>query len=131
MLPMKAGLPSQALRLVPYLAPEEIKQLCSGCQGRHRERNALLILLLFQTGLRVSEALTLTVGHLNRQPGVLEVLGKGGKVRLVACPPPSATASRPTPSTGAWARTTGSSRLGRKRAWQIIGAAPLPPGRPV
>ena len=81
MLPMKAGLPSQALRLVPYLAPEEIKQLCSGCQGRHRERNALLILLLFQTGLRVSEALTLTVGHLTRQPGALEIIGKGGAGR--------------------------------------------------
>jgi hypothetical protein len=33
MLPMKAGLPSQALRLVPYLTPEEIKQLCAGCPG--------------------------------------------------------------------------------------------------
>ena len=36
--------------------------------GRHRDRDALLILVLFQTGLLVSEALTLTVGHLNRQP---------------------------------------------------------------
>ena len=131
MLPMKAGLPSQALRLVPYLAPEEIKQLCSGCQGRHRERNALLILLLFQTGLRVSEALTLTVGHLNRQPGVLEVLGKGGKVRLVACPAPLSHRLKAY----AFDRGLGpDDRLfpvKRKRAWQIIGAAPLPPGRPV
>ena len=46
----------------------------------------LLILVLFQTGLRISEALSLTVGHLARQPGALEVMGKGGKLRLVACP---------------------------------------------
>ena len=69
MLPMKTGLPARALRLLPYLTPEEVKQLCAGCQGRHRERDALLILLLFQTGLRISESLSLTVGHLNRQPG--------------------------------------------------------------
>ena len=88
MLPMKTGLPARALRLVPYLTPDEVRRLYEGCRGRHRDRDALLILVLFQTGLLVSEALTLTVGHLNRQPGVLEVLGKGGKVRLVACPAP-------------------------------------------
>ena len=123
MLPMKAGLPSQALRLVPYLAPEEIKQLCSGCQGRHRDRDALLILVLFQTGLRISEALGLTVGHLSRQPGALEVLGKGGKPRLVACP--AALSHRL--KAYAFDRGLGpGDRLfpvGRKRAWQIIGAA--------
>jgi len=86
MLPMKTGLPGRALRLVPYLTPEEVKQLCAGCRGRQRERDTLLILLLFQTGLRISEALGLTVGHLSRQPGALEIVGKGGKPRLVACP---------------------------------------------
>ena len=88
MLPMKTGLPARALRIVPYLTPEEVQQLCAGCQGRQRDRDALLILVLFQTGLRISEALSLTVGHLSRQPGALEVLGKGRKVRLVACPAP-------------------------------------------
>jgi integrase len=75
MLPMKTGLPARALKIVPYLTPEEVQQLCAGCRGRHRERNALLILLLFQTGLRISEALGLTVGHLSRQPGALEIVG--------------------------------------------------------
>ena len=86
MLPMKTGLPARAQRLVPYLTPDEVRRLCEGCRGRQRDRDALLILLLFQTGLRISEALSLTVGHLNRQPSALEVLGKGGKKRLVACP---------------------------------------------
>jgi integrase/recombinase XerC len=85
--------------------------------------DALLILVLFQTGLRVSEALTLTVGHLNRQPGALEVRGKGGKARLVACP--AALSHRL--KAFAFDRGLGpADRLfpvGRKRAWQIIGAA--------
>ena len=123
MLPMKTGLPGRALRLVPYLTPKEVKQLCAGCRGRQRERDTLLILLLFQTGLRISEALGLTVGHLSRQPGALEVLGKGGKPRLVACPAPLNHRLKAY----AFDRGLGpGDRLfpvGRKRAWQIIGAA--------
>jgi site-specific recombinase XerD len=123
MLPMKTGLPARALRLVPYLSPDEVQQLCAGCRGRQQDRNSLLILLLFQTGLRISEALTLTVGHLSRQPGALEVLGKGSKVRLVACPAPLVHRLKAY----AFDRGLGpDDRLfpvGRKRAWQIIGAA--------
>jgi integrase len=120
MLPMKTGLPARALRLVPYLTPEEVQQLCAACRGRQRDRDALLILVLFQTGLRISEALTITVGDLSRQPGVLEIVGKGGKPRLVACP--AALSHRL--KAYAFDRGLGpGDRLfpvGRKRAWQII-----------
>ncbi len=123
MLPMKTGLPARALRLVPYLTPDEIRQLCGGCRGRHRDRDALLILVLFQTGLRISEALSLTVGHLSRQPGALEIVGKGGKVRLVACPYTLVHRLKAF----AFDRGLGPGDrlfpMGRKRAWQIIGAA--------
>jgi site-specific recombinase XerD len=123
MLPMKTGLPARALRLVPYLTPEEINQLCAGCRGRYQDRDALLILLLFQTGLRISEALGLTVGQLSRQPGALEVMGKGSKLRLVACP--AALSHRL--KAYAFDRGLGpADRLfpvGRKRAWQIIRTA--------
>ena len=123
MLPMKTGLPARALRIVPYLTPEEIQQLCAACRGRRWDRDALLILVLFQTGLRISEALSLTVGHLSRQPGAPEVLGKGGKMRLVACPAPLVHRLKAY----AFDRGLGpADRLfpvGRKRAWQIIGAA--------
>jgi hypothetical protein len=37
MLPMETGLPARALRLVPYLTPEEVQQLCTGCRGRQQE----------------------------------------------------------------------------------------------
>ena len=123
MLPMKTGLPARALRIVPYLTPDEVQRLCAGCRGRQRERDALLILLLFQTGLRISETLSLTVGHLSRQPGALEVLGKGSKLRLVACPAPLMHRLKAF----AFDRELGpADRLfpvGRKRAWQVIGAA--------
>ena len=33
MLPMKTGLPARALRLVPYLTPDEVRRLCAGCRG--------------------------------------------------------------------------------------------------
>ena len=33
MLPMKTGLPARALRIVPYLTPEEIQQLCAAAGG--------------------------------------------------------------------------------------------------
>jgi integrase/recombinase XerC len=123
MLPMKIGLPARALRLVPYLTPEEVKRLCACCRGRQKDRDALLILLLFQTGLRISEALTLTVGHLSRQPGALEIVGKGGKPRLVACP----ISLNHRLKAYAFDRGLGPADclfpIGRKRAWQIIHAA--------
>jgi integrase len=123
MLPMKAGLPARALKIVPYLTPGEVKLLCAGCRGQKRDRDALLILVLFQTGLRISEALSLTVGHLAGQPGALAIVGKGNKPRLVACP--AALGHR----LKAYAFDQGlkpADRLfpiGRKRAWQIISAA--------
>lgn len=51
-------------------------------------RNAAVLILLYGCGLRISEALNLNASTIaprtNRaQPGHLEILGKGGKVRLV------------------------------------------------
>jgi integrase len=123
MLPMKTGLPGRALRLVPYLTPEEVRQLCAACRGRQQDRDALPILVLFQTGLRFSEALGLTVGHLGRQPGPLEVMGKGGKVRLVACPAVLTHRLKAFAFDRGLGPADRLSPVGRKRAWQVIRAA--------
>ena len=64
---------------------DEVNQLCKACK---KERDRLLILLLFQTGLRISEALALTpasIGEFERKPA-MEIVGKGKKLRVVALP---------------------------------------------
>ena len=70
---------------VSYLTEEDIQQLTQGCK---RERDRLLILLLFQTGLRISEALSLTPALIRNFEGrpAMEIIGKGRKLRMVALP---------------------------------------------
>ena len=80
---------SKGMRIVPYLLPEEIRALVEESKKtRNGERDSLFILLLYQTGLRISEALSLTPAKINRFEGkpVLEVIGKGKKLRIVSCP---------------------------------------------
>ncbi|MEO0075003.1 MAG: site-specific integrase [candidate division WOR-3 bacterium] len=77
--------------IVPYLLPEEIKRIIIAAkQRRHSDRDALLIKLLFINGLRISEALSLTLINLERPRGelpYLRIIGKGKKPRMIACPP--------------------------------------------
>jgi integrase/recombinase XerD len=70
---------------VSYLTEEDIKQLTEACK---RERDQLLITLLYQTGLRISEALSLTPASIRKFDGrpAMEIIGKGRKLRLVALP---------------------------------------------
>jgi len=79
---------ARAGSIVPYLTPEEVADLAGACQGRNRHRNRLLILTLFQTGLRISEALSLTPRKIGSHEGyaALHIRGKGSKDRIVSCP---------------------------------------------
>jgi len=77
---------SRALRIVPYLTGDEVSLLVEEARKRRKgKRDALLILLLYQTGLRVSEALSLTPSKIEMFEGraVLRIVGKGGKPRVV------------------------------------------------
>jgi len=79
----------KSLSPVPYLRPEEVLALIEAARKlRYGERNVLLIKVLYQCGLRISEALSLTPSHLTRFEGIpcLRVKGKGGKERLVHVP---------------------------------------------
>ncbi len=113
-------------KIVPYLSPEEVHKLSEETRkGRKGERDHLLILLLFQTGLRVSEALSLTPAKLRGFEGrpALEIMGKGKKPRMVACP------ERLVEKLQAYAykkRLDSKDRffpINRSRAWQIIADA--------
>lgn len=74
-------------RAAQYLEPEDVKSLLaqpdrSTAAGR---RDYALMLFLYNTGARVSEALGVRVGHLSLvTPRHVRLLGKGGKERL--CP---------------------------------------------
>lgn len=121
----------QAQKVVPYLTAEEVRLLIEALNGtRNSKRNSLLILLLFQTGLRISEALKLTPSSIQTFEGkpVLSVMGKGKKLRLVACPERLAEKLK----SYAYEKKIGPKErlfpINRSRAWQIIKEASIKAG---
>ncbi len=58
-----------------YLTPDEVARLISaaGKLGRHRHRDATLLLLAYRHGLRVGELVALRWDHLDFKPGLLHV----------------------------------------------------------
>ena len=113
----------KTFRIVPYLTPEEITLLVSEAKKRRNgERDSLLILVLFETGLRISEALSLTRDKIDLFEGrpVLRIIGKGKKPRTIACP------ERLTEKLQAYANRNKIESeqkfftINRQRAWQIL-----------
>ncbi len=80
---------------------------------------------LFQTGLRISEALALTPRHLGSLHAgtVLTIQGKGGKPRLVACPDLLAARLKSYAYDQGLGLDDRFFPITRKRGWQIIKAA--------
>ena len=119
----KMGL-QRAASIVPYLTPAEVYQMAEAtAEARNGERDKLLILLLFETGLRVSEALSLTprsIGQSEGKPVIYLKKGKGQKPRMVACPEELAHRIR----SFAYSKQIGPDDrifpINRKRAWQIV-----------
>lgn len=119
------------MRIVAYLTPEEVYQIADACDGRDKERDELLILTLFETGLRVSEALEeITPRKIGAHSGhsVLYIKGEGAKPRMVACPDNLAHRLK----SYAYAKRLGLDdrifKISRKRAWQIVKQAAEKPG---
>lgn len=114
---------AKSSRIVPYLVPGEVRLLSDEAKkGRCGERDGLLVNLLFQTGLRISEALSLTPSSIQRFEGkpVLSIIGKGRKPRLISCPQSLADKLK---SYAYERKIEPSERLfpiRRSRAWQII-----------
>ncbi len=87
--------PRQGRSLPKILDEAEVERLLQAARN-WRDGEALrlqaLIELLYATGLRVSELVSLPLGAARRDPRFLEVKGKGGKERLVPLSPPARAA---------------------------------------
>lgn len=81
-------------RVAVYLEPEEARAVINAidCGSRNGERDHALLLFLYNTGARVSEALAVRASNLRlEKPRQVRLLGKGRKERI--CPLWSETAS--------------------------------------
>jgi integrase/recombinase XerD len=110
--------------IVSYLTPEEVNQISEAARRNRRngERNYLLIRVLFETGLRTSEALSLTPRLIGEYEGhaVLYIKGKGNKPRMVACPDNLAYRLKGYAYTKKLELDEKIFDINRQRAWQIV-----------
>lgn len=78
-------------RLPKTLDEAEVDRLLAAARtmGRDTVRNTCLMELLYATGMRVTELVSLPVTAARGDPRVLLILGKGGKERIVPLSPPA------------------------------------------
>lgn len=85
--PEKIELPKNPQRQVEFLEKEELERLFEAVNQEKQEllklRDAALLLTLFSTGLRVSEAAGLRKDTINLERREFTVRGKGSKLRIV------------------------------------------------
>ncbi|MGZ3216956.1 site-specific tyrosine recombinase XerD [Paracoccus sp. T5] len=91
--------PGRAKRLPKTLSRDEVDALLAaaprvGRRPEDRARNLCLMEMLYATGMRVSELVTLPVAGCRGDPAVLVVKGKGSKDRLVPLGAPARAALR-------------------------------------
>ena len=83
--------PGKERKLPETLELPEIEALIAAARASERDRlrNTCLLELLYATGMRVSELVSLPVAAARGDPRVILVKGKGGKERLVPLSPPA------------------------------------------
>ncbi|MFL4471361.1 site-specific tyrosine recombinase XerD [Tateyamaria armeniaca] len=89
--------PGQDTRLPKTLDEAEVDRLLDAARnyGRNandRARDTCLMELLYATGMRVTELVSLPVSSARGDPQMLLILGKGGKERMVPLSPPARAA---------------------------------------
>ena len=86
--------PRKARTLPKYLTEEEVSRLleAAGQTGKtdcDRARNACMLELLYATGMRVSELVSLPLAATEGNPDMLLIVGKGSKERMVPLSAPA------------------------------------------
>ena len=89
--------PGRALRLPRHLTHTEVTQLLDavpshGATPEDRARNTAAMELIYATGMRVSELVSLPVAAVRGAPEMLLIRGKGGKERMVPLTAPAQAA---------------------------------------
>jgi len=69
-----------------YLEAEDLEKALSYVNGRYRDRNLAIFLLMSYCGLRVGEVHRLDLSHFKKSRGIIEVLGKGRKWNEIPLP---------------------------------------------
>jgi len=84
-LDLMGHMPRLEKRLPRICSPDEINALLAAATGPgyEGERDYLICMLLYTTGLRVSELIALNVSQIDTTSKVLRIAGKGGKMRLI------------------------------------------------
>ncbi|MBI3292573.1 MAG: site-specific tyrosine recombinase XerD [Elusimicrobia bacterium] len=77
--------PRLVRRLPPVLSVAEVRRLITAPQGTRflEVRDRAFLELMYATGMRVSELVQLEIGQLDLQVGMVRVMGKGGKERII------------------------------------------------
>jgi integrase/recombinase XerD len=77
--------PRMEKKLIRPLSKEQIRTLLGGLNQKHFGSHSAwtLMVLILDTGLRISEAISLSIDEIDFQGGVLRVMGKGNKERQV------------------------------------------------
>lgn len=89
--------PGQDKRLPKILSETEVDALLDAARASGRSmsdqtRNTCLMELLYATGMRVSELVSLPIAATRGDPRLLLIMGKGGKERMVPLSPPARAA---------------------------------------
>lgn len=81
----KVELAKTGQRSIDYLTTEEVMSLISAAKGDalKKRRDQAILIMLFSTGLRISELVNLDKDSVNLKKQEFSVTGKGSKVRLV------------------------------------------------
>lgn len=88
-LGLELQVPKLKKELPASLSEEEIMRFFSVCEedgGTIGKRNLVMLYLMYVTGLRVSELISLKTNNVHRENGTISIEGKGGRQRIVPMP---------------------------------------------